>query len=496
MTEDWQARLRHGWASLGAWQPLATALLAVLLLLLAQQTWWTANAETDPTAIWESRELSDDGEMWTFLYRETAAPQDGDTVLFRGTIEVSPHFSVMRNGTILPGEYSPMDGLVYNESLYDSTILRLDGLPILVHGNLSGEFFANEIVTVRAQMVWNTTIFVNETGKNVTLVRQGWEANPQDIQLASKVDRWFFGASIAALLLGGWASTQRFPGLRAELRSAWWLARFEAQRGLRSPRTIVLALFFTLFIVGMGWLLGDLQNDPSPLLGGVQSPDDALGQLAWFTFFVTSLAAVAVSLDAFVAERDSGTLTQLLARPLSREAIVLGKALGLWLSVGIPALGAQLLGLALMLKGGDAPTVPAVAGYLLLGQLMIFTFVLLQLCFALLARTGAEAAVYGLAVWLLMALVWPLLFLAVGYALGIDVTTAGFEQDPRYQAVVSHMGLFNPGYLYQMGVGVLTNRTLAVDFEGVSGWQVTAALALWPLLCLRLATWLFRREAR
>ena len=111
-------------------------------------------------------------------------------------------------------------------------------------------------------------------------------------------------------------------------------------------------------------------------------------------------------------------------------------------------------------------------------------------------RTGAEAAVYGLAVWLLMALVWPLLFLAVGYALGIDVTTAGFEQDPRYQAVVSHMGLFNPGYLYQMGVGVLTNRTLAVDFEGVSGWQVTAALALWPLLCLRLATWLFRREAR
>ncbi|MEE3208071.1 MAG: hypothetical protein VX239_03965, partial [Candidatus Thermoplasmatota archaeon] len=158
MTEDWQARLRHGWASLGAWQPLATALLAVLLLLLAQQTWWAANAETDPAAIWESRELSNDGEMWTFLYRETAEPQDGDTVLFRGTIEVSPRFSVMRNGTILPGEYSPMDGLVYNESLYDSTILRLEGLPILVHGNLSGEFFANEIVTVRAQMVWNTTV--------------------------------------------------------------------------------------------------------------------------------------------------------------------------------------------------------------------------------------------------------------------------------------------------------------------------------------------------
>ena len=130
---------------LGGARRLATALLAVLLLLLAQQTWLKANAETDPAAIWESRELSDDGEMWTFLYRETAAPRDGDTVVFRGTIETSPR--AWNNKTIGPNNYSPMDGLVYNESMYGSTMLRLDGLPILVNGDLSGQFFANEIVT-------------------------------------------------------------------------------------------------------------------------------------------------------------------------------------------------------------------------------------------------------------------------------------------------------------------------------------------------------------
>ncbi len=127
---------------------------------------------------------------------------------------------------------------------------------------------------------------------------------------------------------------------------------------------------------------------------------------------------------------------------------------------------------------------------------MILTFVLLQLCLAIVARTGAEAAVYGLLVWLLMALVWPLLFLAAAYALGIDVTTAGYEQDPAYQSVVSHMGLLNPGYVYQMGVGLLAHRTFAIDFEGVSGWQVASALLLWPLACLTLAAWLFRREER
>ena len=52
----------------------------------------------------------------------------------------------------------------------------------------------------------------------------------------------------------------------------------------------------------------DLQKGENALLGGVQNPNDALGQLAWFTFFVTALAAVAVSLDSFVAERDSGRL--------------------------------------------------------------------------------------------------------------------------------------------------------------------------------------------
>ena len=127
---------------------------------------------------------------------------------------------------------------------------------------------------------------------------------------------------------------------------------------------------------------------------------------------------------------------------------------------------------------------------------MILTFVLLQLCLAIVARTGAEAAVYGLLVWLLVALVWPLLFLAAAYALGIDVTMAGYEQDPAYQSVVSHMGLLNPGYVYQMGVGLLAHRTFAIDFEGVSGWQVASALLLWPLACLALAAWLFRREER
>ena len=488
--EELQAR----WDALGAWQPLAAAFLAVLLLAVSHYGYWNLTAETDPGGYWASRDLERDGNVWK-LFLDDEAGTGGDEVVFRGTLVNSPRFSVYENGTIKTGIFSPSDGLVYTEDLYGKTMLNLSGMPLLVHGNISGQFFANEIVAIRATEVYNITLF-EQDGENITLIRQGWEAQPEDIALASQVDRWFFGGELLALVAGGWLTAQRLPGLRREWGAAQHIALFEARRGLRSPRTIVLVLFFTLFIVGMGWLLGDLQKDENALLGGVQNPNDALGQLAWFTFFVTALAAVAVSLDSFVAERDSGTLPLLLAQPLRRETVVLGKALGLWFSIGLPALAAQLLGLALMLREGGQPAGAAIAGYLLLGQLMILTFVLLQLCLAIVARTGAEAAVYGLLVWLLVALVWPLLFLATAYALGIDVTTAGYEQDPAYQSVVSDMGLLNPGYVYQMGVGLLAHRTFAIDFEGVSGWQVASALLLWPLACLALAAWLFRREER
>ena len=540
--EELQAR----WEALGPWQPLAAALLAILLLAILHYGYWFMTAETDPGGYWASREIERDGDVW-ILYLDDEPGAGGSEVGFRGTLVTSPRFSVYENGTIKTGIFSPVDGLVYTEDLYGKTMLNLSGMPILIHGNVSGQFFANEIVTIRATKVNDTTNFTLN-GENMTLIRQGWEAQPEDIALVSQVDRWFFGSELLALIAGVWLTVKRRswigllqasygicgmlalinalltqnvlveylayltalaafgmvvwlpdqlrPVIRREWEAALHIARFEAHRGLRSPRTIVLVLFFTLFIVGMGWLLGDLQKGENALLGGVQNPNDALGQLAWFTFFVTALAAVAVSLDSFVAERDSGTLPLLLAQPLRRETVVLGKALGLWLSIGLPALAAQLLGLALMLREGGQPAGAAIAGYLLLGQLMILTFVLLQLCLAIVARTGAEAAVYGLLVWLLVALVWPLLFLAAAYALGIDVTMAGYEQDPAYQSVVSHMGLLNPGYVYQMGVGLLAHRTFAVDFEGVSGWQVASALLLWPLACLALAAWLFRREER
>ena len=240
--------------------------------------------------------------------------------------------------------------------------------------------------------------------------------------------------------------------------------------------------------------MGDLQKEGSPILGSVQTPEDAITRLSWFTFFVVSLAAIAVSSDNIYKERQSNTISLLLSRPISRESIILGKGIGLTGAVGAPAFVAMLVGLILMIKGGETPRILAVCGYMILGIVMIMTIVFLQLCFSIISKSGAESVVYGLGVWLLLTLVWSLIILATAFALGIDVTTENFEHNEEYQSVVAKIGLFNPGIVYQFGVGLAGERTLSVDLEGVTGWMVIWAMIFWPMFYWRLAVWLFKEE--
>ena len=74
------------------------------------------------------------------------------------------------------------------------------------------------------------------------------------------------------------------------------------------------------------------------------------------------------------------------------------------------------------------------------------------------------------------------------------ICAESFENDPDYQMLAARIGLLNPGVIYQMVVGLFTSRTLAIDLEGVPGWLALLSVFLWPIMCLRTATWLFKRE--
>ena len=478
------------WDSMGTWQPLIIAIFLTITVAVGHYAYWEINTETDPKAIWDGQELTKEDNNWTIDFDQKV----GDKIVFKGVLETSPKSEVY--GTdIITGKFSEGEGLVYSEDLHGKTMINIDGMRILVDGNLSGQFFVSEVVVIEAELITNTSYF-EKSNENITLVREGWVAKPENIELASDTDYYFFTIEILILAIGSYLFLKRIDNLGFHLKCAWHIAKFELGQGIKSPRMIVLGAFFTLFIVGMGWLLGDLQSGDPESTFFVANPNSALQQLCFFTFFVVSLAAIGVSVDSFHKERQSNTLNLMLARPINRESIVLGKAIGLTLVVGIPAFVAQTIGLILMVNAGDLPTLSGIIAFFVCGQIMIFTMICFQLCFAVSAKSGTDVVIYGLGMWLLFAVVWNLIIYAISFVIGVDLTEDNFENDPLFQSIASHLGMLNPGYVYQFSVGLLTHRTLVIDLEGIPGWLVLLALVLWPITCLRIATWLFKREIK
>ena len=472
------------------WKQFAIALIVIILIVGVQQIYWMDKIDIDSKEMWDNREIKhnveESGESWSVNYNY----KNNTETILKGSIDTPPCFEVYTNETIEIDVFSETDGIVYTETLYGKTKLVIDGLPVTVNGDLCNEFKQGEIVYMSVKL--NESVIITED--NITVYQQSWEAERNDVKLSSHIDRWFYLVELLIFVIGIYLTVEKYPHRNKVWKDAWNIARFEFNSEIKTNRTMILIIFFTLFITGMGWLLGDLQKEGSPILGSVQTPEDAITRLSWFTFFVVSLAAIAVSSDNIYKEKQSNTISLLLSRPVSKESIILGKGIGLTGAIGAPAFVAMFIGLILMIKGGETPRILAIGGYMILGIMMILTIVFLQLCFSIIARSGAESVVYGLGVWLLLTLVWSLIILAAAFVLGIDVTTENFEHNEEYQSVVAKMGLFNPGIVYQFGVGLAGERTLSVDLEGVTGWMVIWAIIFWPMFYWRLAVWLFKEE--
>ena len=487
--EDLVIKANNRWKSLYVWQPILIAISIAMIVAIAHKVDWETTTVTNPSEIWDSRKITENENETVIIFDQ----EINDSVIIKGVLKTSPKFEVYSNDTIVLGRLSKGEGIVYSEELYGKTMLNVSGMRILVNGNLDGKFYESEIVTVEATLVERLEYY-DKNDQNITLNSEIWVAEPDDVKLASEKDYYYFALEILILGVGTYFTIKRTKNLKEQMGFAKHIALFELKRGMKAPRMIVLGLFFTLFIVGIGWLLGDLQNSQSTFV--VQNADDGIIRMAYFTFFVVSMAAIAVSVDSFHRERQSNTLNMLLARPVNRETIVLGKALGLSLVVGIPAFLAQILGLYFMTSAGDMPSLGGMIAFLIFGQVMIFTMITFQLCLAVSAKTGSDVVIYGLGAWLLFAVVWTIIVYIISFVIGVDINAENFENDAKYQTFASRIGLLNPGIVYQMAVGLFTHRTLAIDLEGVPGWLVLLSLVLWPLMCLRTATWLFKREMK
>lgn len=129
--------------------------------------------------------------------------------------------------------------------------------------------------------------------------------------------------------------------------------------------------------------------------------------------FLIPLVAIALAFDAVNGEFNRRTMSRILAQPIYRDALLLGKFFAglLSLTIGLVSLWLLVLGLGLLLFGLPPSTEETVRmlGFLVATIAYGGVWLAVALLFSVVFRAPATAALAALGVWLLFALFWSVI---------------------------------------------------------------------------------------
>ncbi|MDA9524210.1 ABC transporter permease [Bradyrhizobium sp. CCBAU 11434] len=144
--------------------------------------------------------------------------------------------------------------------------------------------------------------------------------------------------------------------------------------------------------------------------------------------FLIPLMAIGLGFDAVNGEHNRRTLSRILAQPIYRDALLMGKFLAALATIGISlaALWLLVIGLGLIFLGVP-PGGEEVARSLVFLVVAIFyagVWLSLAMLLSTVFRSAATAALVSLGVWLFLTILWPMLAPALAQVVA--------PPDPRY----------------------------------------------------------------
>lgn len=161
------------------------------------------------------------------------------------------------------------------------------------------------------------------------------------------------------------------------------------------------------------WLEAHKQNDFTYRPAQDATAVQRLGELTGATVLqlLVPLLIVLLTFNAFAAEREQGTLRQLLSLGVRRSDLAAGKALGVAVALGlllVPATAVGVAALALAAENGSfAASLPRMAWMGVFYLLYFAAFVGISLAVSARARSSRVALVTLLGFWILNGLVMP-----------------------------------------------------------------------------------------
>ncbi|OZG71353.1 hypothetical protein BTA51_20605 [Hahella sp. CCB-MM4] len=273
------------------------------------------------------------------------------------------------------------------------------------------------------------------------------------------------------------------------MNSIRYIAQKEFRDGLRNRWILAITLVFALLSLGITWFGAAASGQV-----GFTSIPATIASLTSLASFLIPLIALLIAYDAIVGEEEGGTLLLLLAYPISRGELLVGKFCGHALILGLAALagfGSAALAIGLFAEGINLMEMSLAFGRFVFSS-MLLGWVFLAMGYIASAKVAekSRAAGLALAIWFLFVLVFDLSLLAF----------LAISQGKLSPELLPWLLMLNPADIYR-----LINLTALDGFGGVSGvlalgsdlpvsdglWWV---LLGWIAIPLSLARWLFSRR--
>ncbi|SAI86922.1 ABC-2 type transporter [Methanoculleus bourgensis] len=293
---------------------------------------------------------------------------------------------------------------------------------------------------------------------------------------------------------------------------------------------VILALFLSLALMGtytgIEYYQSDLTRYTEDLIA-METADDGPERMMppvappvadiYSSMFKTlvsygGILALALGFDLVSKEKESRSLKTLLARPVYRDEIINGKALGGVALLALVVGSALLLSTALLLVFSFVPSPDdlwMILTYAGVTLLFLVTFFSIALALSTLCRKSGSALLLAVVVFILLVFLAPYTTAQVGMALmmekpdpgayGGDTSSEGYQAEitayaEQMKVIESAVNLLSP----QMAVNTLINgisRSSGATLEDTLGkiWSSIAALTIYPVVFFAIAYTRFLR---
>ena len=302
----------------------------------------------------------------------------------------------------------------------------------------------------------------------------------------------------------------------------WAVVTKDMADHLTSTRMRILEILIVLTAAGtvyaaMQTLRTTVSEDPFLFLKLFTTARDPLPAFVSFLSFLVPLIAIALTFDAVNGEFNRRTLSRVLAQPIYRDALLMGKFLASFftLTLVLTAIWLLIIGLGILGLGLPPNGEEVVRAFTFLIATIFYggIWLALALVFSTVFRQPATAALASIAVWLFFIIFWGIVADVVAQV--IRPITIGMPQELLAQAELAQtLARFSPNTLYveaMMGLlhpavrsfgfvlpselqGAMLGAPLPLDQSLLLIWPQITGLIAGTLLLFALCYTLFQRQ--